>query len=232
MDRDTMLTFFDAWMLAQEGENPTKAIENQEKRGQSNVVKNKRLPKKTNEHTVPREIFFRGISNDMPYEERRKIVDQNIFEYTREQYEKMGIEIISEYDDLFWSVVLPEGWDIKATDHTMWNELLDNKGRKRATFFYKAAFYDRDAFTNFETRYKITTDHVADYDTVGYEAWRMSDHIGLVKDGEEVIYKTACVPATGDYEKDNKIKNKLYEELEEYMKENYPNYESVQAYWD
>ena len=231
MDRDTMITFFDAWFLTQEGKDPTKAIENQEKRGQTNIVKNKRLPKKTNEYTVPSEIHFLGVSNDMPYEERRKIVDQNIFEYTREQYEKMGIKIIGEYDDLFWNVVLPEGWDIKATDHTMWNELLDDKGRKRATFFYKAAFYDRDAFTNFETRYKIATTHSAN-DNEDYEVWRMSDHIGLVKDGEEVIYKTACVPATGDYSKDDKIKNKLYEELEDYMKENYPDYENIQAYWD
>ncbi len=37
----------------------------------------------------------------------------------------------------------------------MWNELVDDKGRVRASFFYKGAFYDRDAFINFNTRYSI-----------------------------------------------------------------------------
>lgn len=76
-----------------------------------------------------------------------------------EQYEKHGIKVVGESngDPLFVDVKLPEGWEIKGTGHSMWNEVLDNNGRVRATFFYKAAFYDRDAFLHFETRYKINT---------------------------------------------------------------------------
>lgn len=43
---DNRLTFMDAMLYAMEGENPSKAIENQEKRGQRMVVANQRLPKK------------------------------------------------------------------------------------------------------------------------------------------------------------------------------------------
>jgi hypothetical protein len=230
---DDMMTLLDAWFLSERGEDPSKAIENQEKRGQQSVVRNMRLPKKTNDHKVPRELFWRGTSNDMSYEERKKITDLNNFEYTREQYEKMGVKIINEYDDLFCNVELPEGWEIKATDHTMWNELIDNKGRKRATFFYKAAYYDRDAFINFETRYQIEATHNCD-PCEDYDIWRKADYIGTVKDGDKIIYATKCVPVPEpfSYDEDTKIKNILYAELEDFMNKNYPEYKDFHAYWD
>lgn len=231
MDRDTMFTFFDAWFLAQEGEDPTKTIENQEKRGQQNIIRGMRLPKKTNEHTVPLEIRFRDVSNNMSYDERREIVDHNIYEYTKEQYEKMGIEVGRDYDDLFWSVSLPEGWEIKATDHTMWNELMDNKGRKRASFFYKAAFYDRDAFINFETRFHLDVTHTAD-PSEDFDIWKKSDLQGTVKDGDIIIFQTKCVPAVEDYHKEDKIKDKLWAELEAFMNEHWPDYKNIHAYWN
>ena len=141
------------------------------------------------------------------------------------------IEIIEEYDDLFWSVKLPEGWEIRATDHTMWNELIDNKGRKRASFFYKAAFYDRDAFINFNTRFQVSVDHVADPAT-DYDVWKASDYQGIVKDGGVVIYSTKCVSVTGSYDGDDKVKKPLWKELENFMKEHWPDYENTDAYWD
>jgi hypothetical protein len=228
---DNMLTFLDAFMCAREGRDMSEAIENQEKRGQADVVRNKRLPKKINSHTLPRDIFFRDVTKEMNYEEREAIVTRNNIEYTKEQYKRMGIEIISEHDDLFWNVILPEGWEVKSTDHTMWNELVDNKGRKRANFFYKAAFYDRDAFINFNTRFHIEVDHIADPES-DYKVWKDSDYQGTVKDGDVVICSTACVQPTGDYFKDDEIKKPLYEQLEAFMKEHYPNYSDINAYWE
>ena len=49
-------------------------------------------------------------------------------------------------DPLFCEAKLPAGWKKEATDHSMWSKLVDDKGRTRASIFYKAAFYDRDAF--------------------------------------------------------------------------------------
>lgn len=228
---DDMMTLLDAWLLSERGEDPAKAIENQEKRGQAEVVRNQRLPRKINDHNVPHEIFWVGTTPDMDYEMKRRITSANIEAYTRVQYEKMGIEIISEANDLFWNVELPEGWAVKATDHSMWNEVRDSKGRKRMTFFYKAAFYDRSAFSNLQTRFQLDVTHTADPDS-DYEIWKASDFQGTVKDGEAIIYQTRCIPATGDYSKDDKIKDGLWEELKVFMKDHWPEYNNVHAYWD
>lgn len=213
MDLDTEYTFFEAMLYAQEGKSPSKAIENQEKRGQKMVVVNKRLPKATN--------FCSGY---------RKHDD---FDFTKTQYEKMGIKIIDEYDDLFWNVQLPDGWEIEATNHSMWNNLIDNNGRKRASFFYKAAFYDRDAFINFETRYTTCIDHTLEYAEVGYDEWCKSPSIGYVKDCGIIIYSTVSRPSFEDYlEQREKTEKPINEELNKYMNEHYPNYKDVNAYWD
>ena len=208
MNQDNLLTFLEAMLLAQNGDNPSKAIENQERRGQVKVVCNQRLPKK-------------GDRCDT----------QNDIEALKIQYESLGIQIVSEHDDLFWNVKLPDGWEIKATDHPMWNELLDNKGRKRATFFFKAAFYDRDAFIRFTTRFKVSVDHIAPMDAP-YEEWKMSDYQGTVKDGDVIIYCTECIPVTGNYSKDDKIADKLQKMLEDFMQEHYPDYKNINAYWE
>lgn len=65
---------------------------------------------------------------------------------TRNQLEALGIVFGKEVDDLFIEAVLPAGWKKVPTEHSMWSELLDAQGKKRASIFYKAAFYDRDAF--------------------------------------------------------------------------------------
>lgn len=230
-NNDNMVTFMDAMLYAMEGKNPSKAIENQERRGQQSVVNNQRLPKKLNDMSIPREVRWNGIDRDsMDWDEMNKITTQNNIEYTKQQYEKIGITIVDEYDDLFWNVKLPDGWEIKATDHNMWNNLYDDKGRKRADFFYKAAFYDRDAFINFNTRYHICVDHVAD--PKNYEIWKLSDYQGVIKDGEEIIFSTERIAATGNYDEDDKIKDYLKKQLCEYMDKNYPDYENIDAYWD
>lgn len=209
---DNEITLFDAFLYAQEGESPSKAIENQEKRGQQMVVEYRRLPKATN--------YCSGYHK------------HDDFEFTKAQYEKMGIKVIDEYDDMFWNVQLPDGWKIEATSHPLWNDLIDDKGRKRASFFYKAAFYDRDAFINFDTRYTTCVDHTADYAEVGYEVWCKSPTIGYVKDCGEIIYSTAAKDSFDDFRKQDEVEKATKEELESYMAEHYPNYKDVNAYWD
>lgn len=65
---------------------------------------------------------------------------------TKEDYEALGIVFYEVADDLFWRVSLPSGWQKIATDHSMWSKVVDETGRERISVFYKAAFYDRDAF--------------------------------------------------------------------------------------
>lgn len=66
-----------------------------------------------------------------------------------------GITFGADADDLFVNVQLPDGWKKQATSHSMWSDLLDDKGRKRASIFYKAAFYDRNAHMSMNRRYNI-----------------------------------------------------------------------------
>jgi len=65
-----------------------------------------------------------------------------------EEIQALGIEWgeSAKGDELFREATLPEGWEKRATDHSMWSEIVDETGKVRAEVFYKAAFYDRDAF--------------------------------------------------------------------------------------
>ena len=150
IEKDNELVSLEAMLLSMEGKDPSAAIENQERRGQQTVVRYQRLPKKTNWTRVPREIRTSGTSPRNGYERNYDIERKNIQDYTKDKYEELCIEILGEYDDLFFNVKLPDGWEIRATDHPMWNELVDARGEVRAEFFYKAAFYDRGAFINFK----------------------------------------------------------------------------------
>ena len=212
MLNDLDITMFDALLYAMEGDNPSKAIENQERRGQQDVVRNQRLPRKEPD----------GLLNSHD---------------AKAQYEKMGIEVIGEHDDLFYNVKLPAGWQIKATGHSMWNELRDDKGRLRAEFFYKAAFYDRDAFIHFRCRYKVKVEHIAP-DDADWDTWEASDFQGVILDGEKVIRETELVPAPEKkngrrlFDEEDSIKRRLRRQLEDYMQKNYPEYKDVNAYWN
>ncbi len=62
--------------------------------------------------------------------------------------ESLGVVFGDDFDDLFIFVTLPDGWRKEPTDHSMWSKLVDNEGVEIASIFYKAAFYDRDAFIN------------------------------------------------------------------------------------
>ena len=103
------------------GGNPS-AIENQEAEGQKEFCNSSQLPRTDGYNDV------------------------------KAQYEMMGIRVLrkTEGDDLFYDVELPSNWKIKATDHSMWSNLKNEKGKIIASMFYKAAFYDRGAHIHFE----------------------------------------------------------------------------------
>ena len=229
MNKETV--FLEALLYTMEGKNPSKAIENQEKRGQAEVVRSHRLPIKTN-GGIPNEHRFKGITNDMDYDERVRIANDNNINFTKQQYERMGIKVIDTYDDLFYTVELPEGWKIEATSHSMWNNLFDDRGRKRATFFYKAAFYDRDAFINFEHRYSYTISPFDDYETdAAYEERKFKPWTLFLTDNGEKIKELKEITATTDKEY-LKIDDTLMKIGKAYLNENYPEWEDINSYWN
>ena len=68
---------------------------------------------------------------------------------------KWGIEFRDDLDECFVNVLLPAGWEIRPTEHSMHSDLVDEKGKVRAGIFYKAAFYDRRANIHWLGRYRV-----------------------------------------------------------------------------
>lgn len=178
------------------GGNPN-AIENQEAEGQKEFEQASQLPRKCNS----------------PY---------NITN-TAEQYSKMGIKVLvpSKGDDIFLGVKLPKGWKVQSTDHSMWNNLIDDKGRVRAMIFYKAAFYDRDSFINFEHRYISTSEYLERKDSDNFYP-----KFYCVKDNatKKIIFTTEITNEHAD--------PKLEKKCIDFLKKEFPKYENLNAYWD
>ena len=147
---------------------------------------------------------------------------------TREELEAMGIEYIEQVDDLFWRVNLPEGWKRVSTDHSMWSHLVDDKGRQRASIFYKAAFYDRRAHVGINSRFSYRVQRVNGWDTDD-GLWH-----GVVLDGETVIWSTPeklKEPANPEREYWD-AKDALAEQARMWLKEHYPDWGNRLSYWD
>lgn len=179
------------------GSGNPQAILDQEAKGQSEVVNSDQLPAKLN-------LVDRG--------------KQSI----EEIYAAMGIKVVgpTEGDELFFDVQLPAGWKKEGTDHSMWNRLLDDKGRERATFFYKAAFYDRDAFINFTSRYTSQSKY-------------FDERIGDDKAKTQIVIDNATGIILFESEKHTWRNDvKFIEEANEYINKNFPEHKSFTAYWD
>ncbi|MFH0829761.1 MAG: hypothetical protein V1887_01200 [Candidatus Aenigmatarchaeota archaeon] len=180
-------------------------IEQQEARGQIAVVTQKLMPR-----------YADG---------RREPAD--------DVYKKLGIVIIGEHDDILVKVKLPDGWKLEPTEDSMWSDLRDNKGRKRAQMFYKAAFYDRRANLNLVTRFSRDVVPKDRYKTdISYEKREKMPWLGVVQDCEKDIFTTKPVKLTGDFSKDESLKDKLLKRCDTYLQKKFPNWKDQFAYWN
>ena len=165
-------------------------IEKQEARGQENFMRSETLPKKLMRSYLSESDLYKGL----------------------------GITILGSNDDLFNNVKLPPGWTKKA-DNSLWSALYDDKGRKRASMFYKAAFYDRDAHISFNKRY--TTGHERPGDPDAKYVQNQRYFATIQKDGKE-IWRSEELMGYGEIHEFAKAK----------LLEIYPDAESEIAYWD
>ena len=75
-----------------------------------------------------------------------------------------GVSILGDADDLFYNAQLPGGWELRSNGHALNTDLIDDRGRKRAALFYKAAHYDRRAeFFAIKDRFVVAQNWSADY---------------------------------------------------------------------
>lgn len=217
---------------AMEEISASKGIDNGRQHGQQKEERNSKLPKKTNINLVPIEYKILGITDVMEWEEKERMISQNNEAYTKGQYEKMGIKVLGEYDDLFYSVELPAGWRIQTTSSSVWSDLLDGKGRKRLSFFHKGSLWDRDAFSNFVCRYTFCIMPFDNFETdVEYEErvfkpWRL-----FIMDSGEIIEKLAEVTVSTKKEY-FALHDKFRKIARSFLDEHYPEWEDVNAYWD
>lgn len=166
---------------------------------------------------------------------------------TQEQFEKMGIVFGDRPvgNDLFCEAVLPEGWHKEATAHSMWSDLVDDQGRRRASIFYKAAFYDRNAFMDITPRFIISVDPVVGWDNYKHDAPDIMWHC-VVEDCDNPIWTSDPVGPelpypnrnSADYEDERKMwlawldrKNELEELGQAWLDEKYPEWRDPTTYW-
>jgi hypothetical protein len=144
----------------------------------------------------------------------------------RTDFEKMGFRFGADVDDLFVTVSMPAGWKKVATNHSMWSDLIDDKGRKRAAIFYKAAFYDRSSHIGLNRRYNLST-----YESVNAKGEPMeNDHTHyavIIKDCGKEIHRAGIYP-----ENDYKACDPLEAQATAWLDEHYPQWKDATAYWD
>jgi len=72
-------------------------------------------------------------------------------------YGAMGINVLRmpKCDDILLDAELPAGWRVKATDHSMWSEIIDSNGRKRISVFHKNSVMERSAYADIIRRYGV-----------------------------------------------------------------------------
>jgi hypothetical protein len=148
----------------------------------------------------------------------------------RADLEKLGFKFGKDADDLFVNVEFPSGWSKKASDHSMWSELLDDKGRKRAGIFYKAAFYDRSAHMQLERRYIVNNEYLNA--TGEKHDWKSEQEPAkrrvIVEDRSD---NKALYQSESFDRRDYACEENLRRVAVAWMSEHFPQHEDVTAYW-
>jgi hypothetical protein len=139
--------------------------------------------------------------------------------------------VFGAVNGLFVQCKLPNGWKKRATDHSMWSELLDDKGRKRAAIFYKAAFYDREAFIRWESPLAQNSFLAGGKETYEHQDGEKTTMYGLVSLHGKEVFRTEAIEiqtTKSRWQAGDEIR-KL---LDVWINENYPDHRNPFAYWE
>lgn len=75
---------------------------------------------------------------------------------------------------------------MNPTEHSMWSKLIDSDGLERASVFYKAAFYDRNAHITVNQRFSIAVDYPDNWKAGG-------PYFGKVLDGGSEVWRSKAL---------------------------------------
>jgi hypothetical protein len=145
-----------------------------------------------------------------------------------EQLTALGFKLGENLDSQFRKATFPKGWKKRPfPDHHMWNYILDDKGRIRARFFFKAAAYDYDAHGDFRTRFGVESVSTGEGVLEGIAAVDRSDPYDREKHWAGTLGIRLQVFPTANYS-DEKPRKKA----EAWLTEKHPNWKDPLAYWD
>jgi len=131
--------------------------------------------------------------------------------------EKLGIVLGEPTDKLFARVILPDGWKIEPSSHSMWSYLHDAQGRKRASIFYKGAFYDESAHLSVDVRYYVRRFYDDETTTVAV----------VDSATDQPVFTAGTCKRRAWAEQDA-----LEEQAKVWLVSYYPHHDDVFAYWD
>lgn len=162
-------------------------------------------------------------------------------------YRALGIKLYGLKDltdnSLYVNAKLPNGWTIGVLS-MYWTAVYDHNGKERFSYFIKDTWYEKVAFTRKQTRYYY---HL-NYDLLNDNAYENTIIQYLVKDGDDVIYKTdpvmvynylegvdedsdeACLMWRKIFKKIDIIKNRQIKECRKFLNENFPKWKSYTSY--
>lgn len=174
-------------------------VERQEAEGQESFVESDTLPKKS------------GLT--LKNQDDRKIL------------ESFGFQFLGDVqgDDLFEYVKLPPGWSKKPTDHSMWSKIVDDQGRERVLIFYKAAFYDRDAFYRVCSRFSFRRDFSREKEGLA---------VAVVTDCDIPIHTTEPIKLPAERGREYfRLGDAALEAALTWLLAHYPDFRNPGAYW-
>lgn len=169
---------------------------------------------------------------------------------TKADFEKLGFKFFGETERIFWQCLFPTGWTKKPTSHSMWSNLLDDKGRKRGSIFFKAAFYDFDAHIGLNVRYSVNgvsldekKEEIFDRSTGEYKEGKHSARSAYTRyevvdtATEKSLFALDPLPdANWDNREEGLRRSATKDEARDicsaWLTKNFPDWQKPLAYWD
>lgn len=132
-------------------------------------------------------------------------------------------EIVPE-NDLLQNVTFPQGWKKTATDNPVLFDLVDEKGRKRSSLFYRNTFHNRGSRLTLLRRFEPN------------HSWNQRDEgitFGFVTcEGVEIFLTPLITYDKSDSEARDTAESDANKQACDWLDANFPDWENFTAYWD
>ena len=155
------------------------------------------------------------------YDEREKLEVINCFTQSKDDFKKIGFDLIPSKRPYHVVLVLPKGWHSKAEPGVSGVVFFyDKKGRKRGAF-------SEDSFHGYSVH--LFCRYFLYFSVINEDPdWRGDDFGEL----QLLDYNLTVIKTFGQFWYFSRDYESFYREAEEYLAKNYPHYDDPLAYWD